>query len=163
MSIVTDQASGERFSGVIKIEEEKIRSHVDGVVRASVEETLNGLLEAEADELCGAKRYERSVERLDTRAGHYRRKLHTKAGQVELKVPRLRSLPFETQIIERYRRRESSAQTPSSWVAPVLRNARCDPPTCHPCQHRASHCPSAFLPSAKLAFPTADLLGIGRA
>ena len=48
MSIVTDQASGEKFSGVIKIEEEKIRSHVDGVVRASVEETLNGLLEAEA-------------------------------------------------------------------------------------------------------------------
>jgi len=110
MSIVTDQASGEKFSGVIKIEEEKIRSHVDGVVRASVEETLNGLLEAEADELCGAKRYERSVDRMDTRAGSYIRKLHTKAGEVELKVPRLRSLPFETQIIERYRRRESSVE-----------------------------------------------------
>ena len=76
----------------------------------SVEETLNGLLEAEADELCGAKRYERSPERLDTRAGHYERKLQTKAGEVTLKVPRLRSLPFETQIIERYRRRESSVE-----------------------------------------------------
>jgi transposase-like protein len=80
------------------------------VVRTSVEETLNGLLEAEADELCGAKRYERSVERVDTRSGHYERKFQTKAGEVTLQVPRLRNLPFETQIIERYRRREASVE-----------------------------------------------------
>ena len=75
-----------------------------------MEETLNGLLEAEADRLCGAGRYERSPDRVDTRAGSYGRKLQTKAGEVTLKVPRLRSLPFETQIIERYRRRESSVE-----------------------------------------------------
>jgi len=69
-----------------------VRQHVEEVVRSSVEETLNGLLEAEADELCGAKRYERSPERLDTRSGHYDRKLATKAGEVVLKIPRLRSL-----------------------------------------------------------------------
>lgn len=34
----------------------------------------------------------------------------TKAGEVDLNVPRLRKLPFETQIIERYRRRESSVE-----------------------------------------------------
>ena len=94
----------------MRIEEEKIRSHVGEVVRQTVEETLNGLLQAEADELCGAKRYTRSPERLDTRAGHYDRKLHTQAGCVTLQVPRLRNLPFETQIIERYRRRESSVE-----------------------------------------------------
>jgi transposase-like protein len=98
------------FTEVIKVDEGKVRQHLDEVVRQSVEETLNGLLEAEADELCGAKRYQRSVERLDTRAGHYERKLHTKAGEVALKVPRLRSMPFETQIIERYRRRQSSIE-----------------------------------------------------
>jgi transposase-like protein len=80
------------------------------VVRETVEQTLNALLEAEAEELCGAKRYERSPERLDTRAGHYERKLLTKAGEVNLHVPRLRKLPFETEIIERYRRRESSVE-----------------------------------------------------
>ena len=48
--------------------------------------------------------------RKDTRAGHYERKLHTKAGEVTVKVPKLRTLPFETQIIERYRRRESSVE-----------------------------------------------------
>jgi putative transposase len=83
---------------------------VKEVVRRSVDETLNGLLEAEADQLCGAQRYERSPDRADTRAGSYEQRLETKAGQVTLKVPRLQSLPFETQIIERYRRRESSVE-----------------------------------------------------
>jgi putative transposase len=110
MEIVTQEEGRESFAGVIRIEEGKIRSHVDQVVRETVEQTLNGLLEAEADELCGAKRYERSPERLDTRAGHYDRKLHTQAGEVTLSVPRLRKLPFETEIIERYRRRQSSVE-----------------------------------------------------
>lgn len=95
---------------VIRVDEQELRGHLDEVVRASVEETLNGMLDAEADRLCQAKRYERTVDRVDTRAGSYERKLTTKAGEVKLKVPRLRSLPFETQIIERYRRRESSVE-----------------------------------------------------
>lgn len=95
---------------LIRINEGEIRSHLEEVVRGTVEETLNGLLDAEADALCQASRYERSAERRDTRAGHYKRKLHTKAGEVELKVPKLRKLPFETAIIERYRRRESSVE-----------------------------------------------------
>ena len=43
---------------------------------------------------------------MDTRSGSYNRKLQTKAGEVTLQVPRLRTLSFETQIIERYKRRE---------------------------------------------------------
>src|SRR5579875_3257396 len=96
--------------GALRVDEGKLRSHVDEVVRSSVEETLNGLLDAEADRICGAQRYERSAERIDTRAGHYERKLETKAGEVTLRVPKLRRLPFETAIIERYRRRESSVE-----------------------------------------------------
>jgi putative transposase len=113
MSIVSEANDGVKcveFSEVVKIDEGKVRQHVEEVVRQSVEETLNGLLDAEADELCGAKRYERSIERLDTRAGHYERQFQTKAGAVTLKMPRLRNVPFETQIIERYRRRESSIE-----------------------------------------------------
>jgi putative transposase len=79
-------------------------------VRGSVEETLNALLDAEADRLCNARRYERSEARRDTRARHYERKLHTKAGEFRLKVPKLRRQTFETAIIERYRRRESSVE-----------------------------------------------------
>ena len=94
----------------IQIDEAQIHAHLDGIVRQTVEDTLNALLDAEADELCGARRYERSDNRKDTRAGCYQRKLHTKAGEVELKVPKLRTLPFETAIIERYRRRETSVE-----------------------------------------------------
>ncbi|MEY4565369.1 MAG: hypothetical protein RLY14_339 [Planctomycetota bacterium] len=110
MSSEQEDSIRQEIRQTIKIDGDAVRGHIDEVVRSAVEETLNQMLETEADELCQAKRYERSADRLDTRAGSYRRKLMTKAGEVDLKVPRLRSLPFETQIIERYRRRESSVE-----------------------------------------------------
>jgi len=83
----------------------------DGEVPALVDRRqVNTLLDAEADRICRAQPYERSPERVDTRAGHYERQLETKAGEVTLKVPKLRRLPFETAIIERYRRREASVE-----------------------------------------------------
>ena len=51
-----------------------------------------------------------SAARRDTRAGHYERDLQTKAGEVRLRVPKLRRQAFETAIINRYRRRESSVE-----------------------------------------------------
>jgi putative transposase len=95
---------------VIQIDEEQIHQHLGELVRGTVEETLNKLLDAEADQLCNAARYERTSARTDTRAGHYQRKLHTKAGEVTLQVPKLRQQKFETAIIERYQRRESSVE-----------------------------------------------------
>ncbi len=95
---------------VIEVDERQLRAHVSEVVRQSVEETLNGLLDAEADALCKARRYERNADRASTRAGYYERGFQTTAGQVRLKVPKLRQISFETAIIERYRRRESSVE-----------------------------------------------------
>jgi transposase-like protein len=95
---------------VIAINEGLIKDHLDKIVKTTVEETLNAMLDAEADQLCGAKRYEHSPDRIDTRAGHYERQLHTKAGEVTLKMPKLRNLPFETAIIDRYQRREISVE-----------------------------------------------------
>jgi putative transposase len=112
----TQEAAGNTAAGaeghgkIISIDEGRIKEHLSGVVLEAVEETLNALLDAEADRLCGAKRYERSEERADTRADHDERQLHTKAGEVSPKVPKLRSIPFETAIIERYKRRESSVE-----------------------------------------------------
>jgi transposase-like protein len=63
------------------------------------------LLEAGADRLCGAKRYEHTPDRVDIRAGYYERQFQTRAGEVTLKMPKRPSLPFETAIIERYKRR----------------------------------------------------------
>lgn len=104
-------ASGDPLGpDVLRIDTARVRSHLDEVVRSTVEQTLNQLLDEEADRIAGAGKYERSPDRQDTRAGSYRRKLQTKAGAVELKVPRLRTLPLETSIIERYKRRESSVE-----------------------------------------------------
>ena len=89
------------LGNVITIDDERIKNHLDRVVRGSVEETLNALLDAEADGLCNAQRYERSEARRDTRAGNYERKLQTKAGEVKLRIPKLRTQTFETAIIER--------------------------------------------------------------
>ena len=95
---------------VIQIDEARIRDHLGEMVRGTVEEALNAMLDAEADRLCGAGRYERSEGRRDTRAGSYERSLDTKAGPVKLKMPKLRRQTFETAIIERYQRRESSVE-----------------------------------------------------
>ena len=95
---------------IIHLDETGIKNELKELVRGSVEETLNKLLEEEADRITNANRYERTPDRLDTRAGHYKRKLLTTSGEVELQVPKLRTLPFETAIIERYQRRESSVE-----------------------------------------------------
>ena len=105
-----NEDSTKALSKVIRIDEREIQSHLDKLVRGTVEDALNAMLEAEADEMCNAQRYERSPDRVDTRAGHYTRKLHTKAGEVEVKMPKLRKQTFETAIIERYRRRDISIE-----------------------------------------------------
>jgi transposase-like protein len=51
---------------IIHLDEAQLREHLDRKLTESVEETLNGLLNAEADRLCGAGRHERSADRLDT-------------------------------------------------------------------------------------------------
>jgi hypothetical protein len=81
---------------IIRIDEVLVKQELGEVVRGTVEETLNKLLDAEADELCKVSRYERTPDRIDTRAGYYERGLETKAGKVKLKVPKLRTIPFES-------------------------------------------------------------------
>jgi putative transposase len=62
---------------VVRIDEERIKDHLGKIVRGTVEDTSDALLDAEADRLCNARRYERTEARRDTRAGSYRRQLHS--------------------------------------------------------------------------------------
>lgn len=80
------------MNSIIHLNEPELKEQLKTLVRNSVEETLNAYLDAEADRITGATRYERSPGRQDTRVGHYHRKLLTASG------------------IERYRRRESSVE-----------------------------------------------------
>ncbi len=95
---------------IVQLNEEVIKGQIKELVRGSVEETLNELLEKEAEQLTQAARYERSEARQGYRSGHYDRNLTTTSGDVTLHVPRLKGVSFETAIIERYRRRESSVE-----------------------------------------------------
>lgn len=93
---------------ILQVDQAMLETTLDRMVRKSVEETLNAMLDAEADEITGAARYERSGERKAYRAGHYERDLTVKAGKMSLKVPKLKGAVFESAVIERYRRREES-------------------------------------------------------
>ena len=95
---------------IVQLNEEVIKGQIKELVRGSVEETLNELLEKEAESLTQAARYERSEARQGYRSGHYDRNLTTTSGDVTLHMPRLKGVSFETAIIERYRRRESSVE-----------------------------------------------------
>ena len=95
---------------IVQLNEEAIKGQLKELVRGSVEETLNELLEQEAEKLTQAARYERNEARQGYRSGHYSRNLTTTSGDVTLHVPRLKGVSFETAIIERYRRRESSVE-----------------------------------------------------
>ena len=95
---------------IIQLNEEIVKSELKEFVRNSVEDTLNELLNKEAEELTNAAKYERTESRQGYRSGHYSRKLTTTSGEVTLHIPKLKGVPFETAIIERYRRRESSVE-----------------------------------------------------
>ena len=107
---------------IIQLNEAVIKSEIKELVRSSVEETLNEMLEAEAEKLTQAARYERNEQRQGYRSGHYSRNLTTTSGDVTLKVPKLKGISFETAIIERYRREvlgaaEGMKEDKSSWVS----------------------------------------------
>ena len=95
---------------IIQLNETLITDHLKNLVRNSVEETLNALLDHEANDLVKAERYERSGNRQGYRSGHYDRTFTTTSGDVTLHVPKLKGIRFETAIIERYRRRECSVE-----------------------------------------------------
>ncbi len=78
---------------IVSFDEAAMRGELRELVRRTVEDTLNALLEEEADDLIGADRYERTAGREAYRAGHYERGLATLFGtlfsETEACVPEL--------------------------------------------------------------------------
>ena len=75
---------------IASVDEESLKSDLRELVRKTVQETLNALLDEEADEMVGAERHERTAAREACRSGHHKRKLATTGGEVALDVPKLR-------------------------------------------------------------------------
>lgn len=82
----------------LRVDEGKLRGHVNEVVRSSVDATLTMRKRTRFVRRSGI-----SVRRIESRAGHCELKLKTQAGEVTKPVPKLRSPPFETAILERFR------------------------------------------------------------
>ena len=80
---------------IVQLNEEVIKGQLKEMVRGSVEETLNELLEQEAEKLTQAARYERNETRQGYRSGHYDRNLTTTSGDVTLHVPRLKGVSLK--------------------------------------------------------------------
>ena len=87
---------------IIQIDQNLLETRLDRLITEKMTQILNAMLDAEADEITGAARYERSGGRKAYRAGHYERTLTAKAGRLELRVPKLKGALFESAVIERY-------------------------------------------------------------
>jgi putative transposase len=74
------------------------------LVRESVRLVLQELIETEASERIGADRYERTQTRITDRNGSRPRLLATQAGDVQLRIPKLRKGSFFPVILEPRRR-----------------------------------------------------------
>jgi putative transposase len=74
------------------------------VVRNAVEAVFQALIDAEATTVIGAGPHERTPDRVTQRNGHRDRLLTTAAGDLELRIPKLRSGSFFPSLLERRRR-----------------------------------------------------------
>ena len=81
---------------IVQLNEEVIKGQIKELVRGSVEETLNELLEAEAENLTQAVRYERNEQRQGYRSGRCSRSLTTTPlpGTSPSRYPGLKGSPL---------------------------------------------------------------------
>src|SRR5919201_6348308 len=90
-----------------------LRKHLDeadpDLLRAMVKAFADALMSAEADSLCGASYGERSMDRINTRNGYRPRDFDTRAGTVELAVPKLRTGSYFPEWLLEPRRRAERA------------------------------------------------------
>lgn len=88
-------------ANIVSVGEKSLRRDIKNLVGQTVEE---------ASKLVGAERHEGTAGRESYRSGHYARKLVTGAEEVELSVPKLPGATFQTAVIGRYHRRETSVE-----------------------------------------------------
>jgi putative transposase len=79
---------------------------LDQLMKARHQQFLEELMGYERQCFLNVHPYQRSEQRVDQANGFYERRLTTRLGVLELKVPRSRSGQFQTQVLQRYRRRE---------------------------------------------------------
>ena len=95
---------------IVSFDEQAVKDELRELVRKTIEETINAMLDEKTDQLVGAAPSDRTEERAAYRAGHYERGFTTTSGQVTLKMPKLKGMRFATAVVERCKRRETSVE-----------------------------------------------------
>ena len=91
---------------------EQLASASPDLLRSMLTTFLNTLMSAEADAVCGAGYGERSPERTNVRNGYRHREFDTRAGTLEVAIPKLREGSyFPEWLLERRRRAERALTT----------------------------------------------------
>jgi len=85
-----------------------LMSQEEDFLRPLMKVAVQEVLEAEMEEALGAAKGERSAERQGYRSGYYQRKLVTRVGTLELRVPQDRQGRFSTEVFARYQRSEKA-------------------------------------------------------
>ncbi|WP_030512650.1 IS256 family transposase, partial [Microbispora rosea] len=91
-------------SALLDLLESLKAADADDVIRQALQAVLQALIEAEATALIGAAPHQRTETRTTQRNGYRDRLLTTAAGDLELKIPKLRSGSFFPSLLERRRR-----------------------------------------------------------
>src|ERR1700754_5281866 len=91
-------------SALLELRESLRAADVGDRVRHAAETIYQALIEAELTAVIGAGLHERSAERTNHRNGHRARTLTTTAGDLELRIPKLRTGSFFPSLLERRRR-----------------------------------------------------------
>src|SRR5512142_3168526 len=81
------------------------------LLKKMVQQCVEEVLEAEMQEALGARKGERTEARRGYRSGYYERKLITRVGTLEIRVPQDRDGRFSTELFERYSRSEKALVT----------------------------------------------------
>jgi putative transposase len=89
--------------------EQHLASASPDLVREMIATLANAMMSAQADQVCGADYGERSEERTNRRNGYRAREWDTRAGTVELAVPKLRAGSFFPDWLLTHRRRAEQA------------------------------------------------------
>jgi putative transposase len=84
---------------------EQLQSASPDLLRASIKTFADALMSAEVDAVCGAGYGERSERRVNSRNGYRQREWDTRAGTVELAIPKLRSGSYFPDWLLQHRRR----------------------------------------------------------
>ena len=100
MTVLTSVPAGDAF-------ERQLAEASPDMLRAMVKSFAEALMSAEADAACGAEYGQMSPERVNSRNGYRTRPWDTRAGTIELAVPKLRTgTYFPEWLLERRRRAE---------------------------------------------------------